>query len=76
MAFMNAARYFNTRAESYKRLAIETPNPTLHSAYEAIAADMLRKAAAAGPDDEVILVGGVAVDAFTSPQTNHRPTAD
>jgi hypothetical protein len=45
MILINAARYFEARAGHYKRLAGETANEALKTAYAAIAADMLRKAA-------------------------------
>jgi len=72
MGYMSAARYFQTRAEHYKRLASETPNEMLKGAYRAIAVEMLRKAAVTEPDDKVYLVGDLAVDLTISAPSDHR----
>jgi hypothetical protein len=40
---MNEVSYFTIRGLHYSKLALETGDPTLRAAYEAIAADMLAK---------------------------------
>lgn len=52
---MKAVSYFKIRAQEYERRAIETADCRLRQAYEAIAADMRRKAATADPDSTVVV---------------------
>jgi hypothetical protein len=46
---VKAVAYFNIRAQEFERRSVETMDVRLREAYEAIAADMRRKAAAADP---------------------------
>jgi uncharacterized protein YaiL (DUF2058 family) len=64
---MNEVSYFTIRAQHNSRLAMETIDPNLKSAYEAIAADMSAKAATADPNRQVLLVDGVAIDTYFPP---------
>ena len=64
---MNEVTYFTIRAQHHSQLAIETSDPDLKAAYEAIAADMSAKAATADPNRQVVMVDGVGVDSYWSP---------
>lgn len=57
---MKEASYFRIRAQHYSQLAVTTGDPRLKEAFEAIAADMASKVAAADPHREVYLIDGVA----------------
>lgn len=59
---MNETTYFIIRARHYFQLALETRDPNLKAAYEAIVADMSAKLATADSNREVFLMDGVAVD--------------
>jgi len=60
---MKETGYFIIRARHYFQLALETGDPNLKAAYQAIAADMSAKLATADSNREVFLIDGVAVDA-------------
>jgi hypothetical protein len=62
---MNEVTYFTIRAQHHSQLAMETSDPSLKAAYEAIAADMWAKAATADPNRKVVLADGV--DSYWSP---------
>jgi hypothetical protein len=64
---MNEVTYFTIRAQHHSQLAMETSDPSLKAAYEAIAADMSAKAATADPNRQVVLVDGVGGDSYWSP---------
>jgi hypothetical protein len=64
---MNEVIYFTIRAQHHSQLAMETSDPDLKAAYEAIAADMSAKAATADPNRKVVPVDGVGVDSYWSP---------
>jgi hypothetical protein len=64
---MNERSFFKIRAQHLAQLAIEASNPRLKAAYEAIAADMLAKAAAADPNRDVAMTDGVVVESYWVP---------
>ena len=57
---MNEVTYFTIRAQHHSQLAMETSDPSLKAAYEAIALDMSGKAATADRNREVYVIDGVA----------------
>jgi hypothetical protein len=60
---MKETSYYRIRAQHYFQLALVTGDPRLKGAFEAIAADMSSKVAAADPQRDVYLIDGVAVGA-------------
>jgi hypothetical protein len=61
-ATMKEVNYFKIRAEYHSRLAWEAIDPETKAAHEAMAAELLAKAAKVDPNRQVVLVEGVAVD--------------
>jgi hypothetical protein len=59
---MNEVSYFTIRAQHHSQLAQEASDPSLKTAYEAIAAEMSAKVATADPNRKVVLIDGVAVE--------------
>jgi hypothetical protein len=59
---MNEVSYCTIRGLHYSQLALETGDPKLRAAYEAIAADMLAKRMTADLGREVFLIDSVPMD--------------
>lgn len=72
---MEKVSLFRVRAQQPSKLAAETNNPRLKAAYEAIATEMMVKAATANPKRDVTMMAGVVVDltAVRPRSTGRRP---
>ena len=57
---MDELSYYVIRARQHFQLALETLDPNLKAAYEAIALDMSGKAATADRNREIYVIDGVA----------------
>jgi hypothetical protein len=72
---MNEVSYYNIRAQHYFKLALETVDPSLKTAYLAIANDMKGKVATADQNRKVVLIDGVAIDTSNDVPHKLQPSA-
>jgi hypothetical protein len=71
---MNEVSYYTIRAQHYFQLALETMDPSLKSAYKAIANDMKAKVATADQNRKIVLIDGVAIDASNDVPDKLQPS--